>query len=268
MTKENSQKSNDSKQERFKDLINCGTEITGGMIGAALGSLAAGPVGAATLGAIGSLAAIALRKIGQDVSERMLGPREKVRIGAVLALASTEIKSRIDAGENIRSDGFFDPKEFGRSNAEEVAESILLKCQREPEEKKLPYMSHLLVNISFDAEINVAKAHQLIKAAEQLTFRQLCILKLTIVKEHYNLRDKDYRGTSNINLEILQILYECYDLYQKAYINNGGNAAISIADLIPSAMKAQGFGVDLFLRMRLFEIPDSELIPISEQLKM
>ena len=59
----------------------------------------------------------------------MLGPREKVRVGAVLAVAAAEINKRIVSGEKVRTDGFFDEKPSGRSHAEEVAESVLLTIQ-------------------------------------------------------------------------------------------------------------------------------------------
>ena len=40
-------------------------------------------------------------------------------------------------------------------------ESTLLKSQRESEEKKLPYMAHLLANLAFDREISAEMAHQM-----------------------------------------------------------------------------------------------------------
>jgi K+-transporting ATPase c subunit len=54
-----------------------------------------------------------------------------------------------------------------------VAESVLLKSQREPEEKKIPYMGHLLSSVAFDAEISANMAHQITKIAEQLNIASL-----------------------------------------------------------------------------------------------
>lgn len=139
--------------QRIKNLIGLGGEIAGGAVGSALGFLASGPAGAALLGAGGVVAARTLKHIGNQVSERLLGPREKVRIGGVLAIAAAEINHRINKGEKIRDDGFFDVKRQGRSDADEVIESILLKSQREPEEKKIIYMGHLLANVAFNKDI-------------------------------------------------------------------------------------------------------------------
>jgi hypothetical protein len=127
---------NPKKDNTIKELINDGAEIAGGAVSGALGFFAGGPLGAAVFGAGGSVAAKALKYIGQEVSERLLSPREKVRIGGVLAIAAAEINRRLEKKEHIRLDGFFENKKTNRSDAEEVTESILLKIQRETEEKK------------------------------------------------------------------------------------------------------------------------------------
>lgn len=116
-------------------LIDAGAEVAGGAIGGALGFLAAGPLGAA-----GAAAAAALKHIGEEASERLLGPREQVRVGGVLALIAAEVKARSDAGEPLRTDGFF--QAAGRNAAEEVAEAVLLKAQREVEEKSKRPVKH------------------------------------------------------------------------------------------------------------------------------
>ncbi len=101
------------KSDGIRKLISGGAEIAGGAVGGALGFLAGGPIGAAVLGAGGAAAAMALKHIGQEASERLLGPREKVRVGGVLAIAAAEINQRIKNGESVRSDDFFEEKSPG-----------------------------------------------------------------------------------------------------------------------------------------------------------
>ena len=184
------------ENDRLQQLINYGVPLLGAGASAAVSSTLGlfGPEGAVIGGIVGKGVEIWLSKVGQDISERHLSTREKVRVGAVLVIAAEEIHKRRESGESLRGDGFFDEKQTGRSDAEEVAESVFLKAQREPEEKKIRYMGYLLASIAFNPQISVHMAHQLIKAAEQLTYRQLCILKLCVVKDHYGLRDKNYRG--------------------------------------------------------------------------
>ncbi len=256
-----------TKQDGIRRLINTGAEIAGGAVGGALGFLAAGSMGAAALGAGGVAAAAALKRIGEETSERFLGPREQVRIGGVLAITAEEIRQRIEQGESVRTDGFFDQKPEGRSDAEEVAESVLLKSQRESEEKKLPYMGHLLSGIAFDLQIGSHMAHQLAKAAEQLTYRQLCILKLAVVKSSFELRNGDYRGQGSFSKDLYQVLHECLDLYHRGYINFGGEVAFGPTDIKPNSMTVQGLGADIFNLMKLSLIPNGDIAPIAAQLK-
>ena len=255
------------KKNDIRDLIDSGVEIAGGAVGGALGFFAGGPVGATALGAAAVVAAKTLKSIGQEVSERLLGPRERVRVGAVLAIAAADINKRIVSGDKIRTDGFFDEKPSGRSDAEEVAESVLLRSQREPEEKKIPYMGHLLSSVAFDPQISAHMAHQIIKAAEQLTYRQLCILKLAVTKEVWRLRNGDYRGQVSFTKELYQVLYECIDLYYRAFINNGGDVAFGPTDINPGKMTIQGLGADIYNLMRLMTIPEEDIAPIAVQLK-
>ena len=253
-------------------LIQKGAEIAGGafasLAGTATGLVVAGPEGALVGGAAGSSITMALRWLGQEMSSRLLGPREEQRLGYVFTLAAAEIAKRINAGEQVRQDEFFNDNPSGRSEGEEVWESILMKSQREPEEKKLPYTAHLLASLAFDPGIGSHMAHQVTKTAEQLTYRQLCILKLIMVKEQYALRENDYRKAGGtFPAELYQLFYEYYDLHNRGYINSGTGTMLGLTDLNPSAVKLQGLGFVTFHFMRLSAIPEADVLPIVEQLK-
>lgn len=259
---------NHDEHSGIRRLINTGAEIAGGAVGGALGFLAGGPVGAALLGAGGAAAAAALKHIGEEASERLLGPREQVRVGGVLAIAAGQIQQRLEQGEAVRTDGFFDEKASGRSDGEEVAESVLLKSQREPEEKKIPYMGHLFAGVAFDPQISAQLAHQIIKTAEQLTYRQLCILKLAVAKHSFTLRAGDYRNIGGgFTKDLYQVLYECLDLYHRGLINFGGEVAFGPTDVKPGSMTVQGLGADIFNLMKLSLITNEDLQPIAMQLR-
>ena len=253
---------------RLERLMSGGAEIAGGAVAGALGFLAAGPIGAALAGAGGAAAATALRGLGEEASKRLLGPREKVRAGAVLVIAADAIRRRIEAGESIRSDGFFDPKHGTRSDADEVAENVLLKSQREPEERKIPYLGNLFAALSFSPDVSAEMAHQLIKISEQLTYRQFCILKLAVVKQAYGLRTGSYRNSpQTIKRDLYQVLYECMDLYHRGLVNFGGTAALGVTDVDPASMTIMGLGVDIFNLMQLISVPNRDLSAIAQQLK-
>jgi len=256
----------------LKQLFDNYAEIVGGGIGAVLGFLAGDPMMAAFSGAGGAAAAGILKTIGQEFSERQLSDREDFRVGKVLAVAAWEIHRR-SKDENLRNDEFCDKKPTGRSDAEEVAEAIILKCQREPQEKKILYMGYLLAGIAFDPNISADMGHQLIKAAEELTYRQFCILKLAVVKDRFNLRNQDYQNHGRFSKELYQVLQECHDLCLKSYLEYkipltfSGQITVKYVNIQPNKMTIYGIGEDLFKLMNLSSIPDEDVIPIANLLK-
>ena len=258
------EKKNDLKQSiknNYPDLIGSGISGTLSLFSGVdpLVGFLAGPAGVMVAGM--------LKGIGKDIKERQLSAREDFRVGKALAIAALEIHQRMENGESLRNDGFFDKKTTGRSDAEEVAEAIMLKCQREPQEKKIPYIGYLLAGIALDSNISPDMGHQLIKATEELTYRQLCILKLAVTKDNFGLRGEDYRGYGTFAIELSQVLYESLDLYHRAYINFDSKVAFGPTDIKPGRMTVQGIGGFLFNLMKLSSIPDDDLIPIAEVLK-
>ena len=132
---------------------------------------------------------------------------------------------------------------------------------------KLPYMAHLLANLAFCTQTSASMAHQITKAAEALTYRQLCIMKLTSIKDKGGLRSDDYRGQGNFSRDLYQVLYEYLDLYNRAFVNFGGEVAFGPIDVKPSAARLQGIGNDVFNLMQLWEIPMEDTAPLAAQLK-
>ena len=256
---------------RLLTLVDRSAPIIGPTVASAasafITSLLPGPEGAALAGAVGTAVATTFESIGNEISSRGLAPREQARVGSVFALAAREIVQRCETGEQFRDDGFFDRDDTGRSDAEEVWESVLLKAQRDAEEKKLPYMAHLFANLAFDSDISAPMGHQMAKAAEAMTYRQFCILRLSAIKENFDLRNQNYRGQGTFPKDVYQLLYEYYDLYSSGLINFGDGAALSLTHVNPGAASLQGIGADLYVQMRLHRIPKNELQPIATQLQ-
>jgi len=258
---------NEQKQsKRIQELISSGSDIAGGAIGGALGFYAAGPLGAAAFGAGGVIAAHTLKRIGAEISDRVLAQREQVRIGGVMAVITAEIQAKLKSGGTIRGDGFFNADSTSRSDAEEVAESILQKSQREPEERKLKYIGRLFAGFAFRPDISAPYAHQIVKACEALTYRQLCILAISQNRFLHKLQRTNYRNSKAFPRELYELLYEIHDLYQRGLVNNGSTVAFSIVDIVPKNVMPQGMGIDIIQLMRLDDIPQSDLQPILHEL--
>ena len=128
-------------------------------------------------------------------------------------------------------------------------------------------MAHLLANLAFNTETSAAMAHQMTKAAESMTYRQLCILQLSATKDRFNLRQESFRGQESFSKELYQIIYEYYDLYNRGLINFGDTLAATLVDVNPGAAMPQALGVDIYYQMRLHLIPDCDLTPIAAHLR-
>lgn len=256
----------DDSDSPVRRLIHGSAELGGAAVGGALGFFAGGPVGAAVLGAAGGAVAKVFAELGEEVSDRLLGPREKQRIGGVLAIAAAHIRERLERGDRIRVDGFFDKGPSGRSSADEVVENIALAVQRDPEERKLQYMGRLYANVAFNSEISSQMAHQMIKAGEQMTYRQLCLLKIFGVDAiRSTLRNSDFRNDSEFPIELRQVLYECFALARSYYIVDE-SYILGVTDLHPRNTRTQGLGADMFNFMELKMIPTEDLLPIVRQI--
>ena len=263
------------ENDNIEQHIDRAIELISSVAGSTLGLVTGEPTSGALIGtASGKGLEIALKKIKQEILARVLSSQEKARALNALDVAIEEILQRLENGESFRKDGFFDEKQTGRSDVKEVAESVLLRAQREPEEKKIRYMGYLLASIAFEPQISAQMAHQLIRAAELLTYRQLCILKLCAVKDDFELRDNNYREREFLEDDLYEVLYECSDLYSKEYIHFGldtitfePNVLSKLRSVKPSGMAFQRIGDYLYNLMKLCLIPDEDIAPIAAQLK-
>ena len=265
---------NHQKDEDILQLIDISGEITGSTIaGLAIGFLSGDPFIAAALGISGKALEIGIRKFGNEILKRMMGPREKVRVGAAVAFALAGIRQRLENGEKPRKDGFFDKNDKGRSESDEVLENMVLKVQREPEEKKAPYIAKIYENTYFHQEISTDLSHKIIKSAEQLTYQQLCILSMVGKRKD----NQEFLGNfqsnfqSDLPLEVSKLLHDCFELITNGYIQGGLMLTYSgqlpqYETLNPASMHPGNIGRVIFELMNLKDIPDDDIVPIAKLL--
>ena len=165
-----------------KKLIDAGSDMAGGAVGAAVGTLFAGPPGAVG-GAVGGAAfSHVIRAVAGEFAGRLQGQRERARAGALLALTAAEVLQRLDHSERLRSDDFFDDMPGDRSTAREIAEGVLIAAQRDHEERKLgaryaAMLANLCMADAQSAGIDRPMANLLLSLARSLNYQQLCIIE-------------------------------------------------------------------------------------------
>ncbi len=103
----------DDEENKSLSLITAGSEILGSAAGAAI-SLLGGPIVSVAGAASGPIILSLLKKVCAEIYDCQIGKRQKIRAGATAGVATLRIKERLDAGDKIRNDGFFDKRRSHR----------------------------------------------------------------------------------------------------------------------------------------------------------
>ncbi|MCY4569470.1 MAG: hypothetical protein OXD49_14330 [Candidatus Poribacteria bacterium] len=244
---------------------------------------------AASIGDLTGISAAVVPVITQWGLERFITPlmseRQSARLLQWAQQAAEGIAQRLANGEKYREDGFFDEIPTGRSKMDEVVESTLKKVMETTEEPKIKFMANLTENVHFDSDIDIDTYRRLLNYLEELTYRQLCIVKLFA---NANQIDLDNFGHPNITQNLSSILTDCFEVRDKGFINSGNPLMEKISELYlgssgntwtdggkppeyPGFANPAGFSNTLSENMlkfaKLDQIPDEHVEEILSQLK-
>ena len=145
------------------------------MGGAAIGLLG-GPVGAVVGAGAGVMLTRALKRLGAEWQERVLGPRQRLRAGAAFAFAAAEIKRRLDAG-GAPGAGWTEAKDGRRPEAEEVLEGVLLAAADAWEERRVRHLGLLYAELVF-LRFRPGYVHHLVTVVGRLTWPQMLCMSV------------------------------------------------------------------------------------------
>ena len=277
-----------NEEQKVKYIVEMGAEIAGGAVGTALGLLTANPVLAVTLGAVGA----GISKTLIDTAEKYLSNREKMRAGAAAGQAITDIYDRIQTGQKLRNDNFFDNTGQSRASSEELFEGVLLSAKNEHEEKKITYISNIFSNSIFNT-ISIGEANHVLRIASNLTYRQMCILSLINTSSslvNTNLSNKWLRDNeeliSLLSIESISLRQEIMDMYSQGLIacevieenEDWGSARITKEDnnlammgwydVVPAGLKLTELGDLCYSSMSLKNIPTKDLSEVAKLLEI
>lgn len=186
------------------------------------------------------------------------------RVGLVYALTAAAIQRRLDAGDRIRDDDFFDRDITDRSNADEIAEAVLIAAQREHEERKLPFLANLLASFAFETRIDQGMANHLVKLASALTYREYCLLEIANDRHGYTLLQPGLLNRSRREnpVQVFAVLAECFELYRFGLVKFTEQFVLvtKVEDMgLQSMMLDVPMGSYLHIGMRLQEIRPEDI---------
>jgi hypothetical protein len=262
-----------SEESKTHDLISAGSEILGSTAGAAI-TLLLGPGASIAGAALSPLITRVLKRTCVEFYDRQIGQRQKIRAGATAGFAIVKIKERLDSGFRIRDDGFFN-EDTGRSSAEEIFEGVVIKSHNEHEEKKAKYYANIFAMAAFDSRFTTDSLNHYLSLAEELTYRQLCLLQLFNHPHQFDLLNAEYDSDylKDASFEKLAVLHEMYGLYQLRLLkcqapgNGHPDDYMSFDQIHPSWMSLNDLGKNLNHLMQLQTIPHEDLATVAMYFK-
>ncbi len=144
-------------------------------------------------GPLGPALGISVATVCAEVLDRLLSERQEARAILVLEAAATRMKQLEAEGQQLRDDDFF-REVTDRHDFEEVAEQVLMSAMNDSQEKKAPLYGALLAHIAFQPQIDRDSAHHLVKLAQELSYRQLCLFALIGRKDRFTLPNERRGG--------------------------------------------------------------------------
>ena len=213
----------------------------------------------------------------------LISKRQTVRLFQWGTQAAEGITQRLANGEKYREDGFFEKTPTDRSKIDEVVESTLKKVMETTEEPKIKFMANLTENVHFDSDFDLDTYRRILKILDELSYRQLCIIKLFMNIDQIDL---DSLGNSNVTHSLSSILTDCFEVSDKGFINSGNLLMKKISELylgssgnylVDSGKDPEypGFpnrwtdvlSENMFKFAKLSQIPDEHVNSILEELK-
>jgi len=265
----------DSRLDRVRRLLADGAEQVGAAAGVLIGWGIAGPEGA-MLGAVGGTGLKqAIELVGADIYDRLLGPRERYRIGTALGYAIATIEQNYKDGKSPSDASFFTSADQARPKAEELLEAVLLKARDTYEEKKLRYLGAFYGNVAFphstviesvraSFELPTSEMNLFFERANGLSYRQMLILALIARKHEFQLSDTEY-GDTALSPTLEGIFEEVLDLGAREMIamllHSGyhGEWPVDVERFVPADLQLLRDGGYLYALLNLASVPHDEI---------
>jgi hypothetical protein len=192
-----------------------------------------------------------------DVLRRLLSSRQVDRVEDVVRLAAAQVRAIEQSGGKPRAD--LEP-----GMLDELAEGTLLAAKDTYEKKKLPFVANLLANAYF-IESPIANLVDALHTAEELSYRELCILGVVSPQDDYNGPPLTNRTVNDLlairpmTEEIQGIIFDVVALTDRQLImpfrNGQFVALVGMGDLSPAELRQTYPGRLLFFGMKLSDVP-------------
>lgn len=205
-----------------------------------------------------------------DSGINLLSPNETRRLDRLGYSMLHEIKSRLDKGHRLRTDGFFNIKPEIRSSANEICDAILEMSRSEHQEEKISYIGNLYASVVFTDEVSPDEANRLLRLLKSATYREMCILAMLSSEAEQkgvrtNCLDRE-KGSD----ELSSLMQECFELEGWGLLSQVNHdqgpfyGPPSSIHVIPANLRVTPYGERLIELSHLTRIPEIDTRLIRE----
>ena len=249
------------------------TDLTAKIVGAGVGAIAATAIpetGAMVTILVGAGAAGAvelLANVGTDLAERKLSERERRRTNMGIQEALREwtlLSVEPDPRFALRPE-LADPASGNTDAMRAIIECALIAVQGAYEERRARHLARFFARWAFMPHVDAAQAHHLLKTAESLTFRQMCLLYL--FDEHAATRFSNVWPRKLKEFEpdpaLASLLAEGLVLDSQGLVyRNDHTVLLGPEDLIPGRMRRTPLGEHAAQLLALDRLERNDLAPV------
>jgi hypothetical protein len=250
------------------EIVSTAADTTGNLAGVVLAALF-GPDGAVVGLALGPSVSLVFKQAVAQVGGWVSG-RQADRVSEAIRVAASDLERYIAEGGEIAG-AFASVDGDERSAADEIAEGVLQTVAFAYEQRKAPYLGHLLASLAVRPDISVADAHRLTRLVGELSYRQLACLSAigsgeakidTIQAGVMRSLAKRDRMSAGIAEEVEE-LSNTHDLLGSRDSTQAGDIATSSGitlghRTLPRSLALTERGYFLFELLRLDTLPDDD----------
>ncbi len=103
--------------------------------------------------------------------------RQTDRMSETIKVAAADLAKHLESG-GVLSRAFASSEGSEHSAAEDIAEGVLQTVAFSYEQKKAPYLGHLLAGLATRSDLSIGDAHYMTRLVGRLSYRQLAILAM------------------------------------------------------------------------------------------
>jgi hypothetical protein len=253
---------NDEVREFFNNGSGLVSKWVGNVAGAGLGLAIIGPPGAILGASISPFIEHYLSRLTGEFVKRQMGQRQTDRAAAGIILLQRAISARIEKGEPLRGEDFTSADESGRSAADELGEQAVFSIIASIEERRIPFLANFYTSLYFDTEIDRLSVPALVKIADGITYRAMCILSVVGSGKLYTGKSREHGETKPWPIDDHFIAKAVFDLQgivvQRDSSDQAGTVMLGYDDVDPFIMELSQLGHQIYDKMGLAGIPTSD----------